>query len=88
MNQTLQNFCSSVRNSPSSALEALLKIAETKDAMLRWWHEAAKVATHGEPEHDLMPVAIAHALAKVDLAEELILEAFHLSSSVGPDLPK
>ncbi len=79
MTQALQDFCSVVRLKQSHALEALLKIAETKDAMLHWKQEIVSVLEEREAKDDPRHVAIALALAQVDQAEETILDAFCLS---------
>jgi hypothetical protein len=81
MNSSLSDFCDSLRSRPSNAIEALLKIAETKDAILNWEREFTSIASQDSSDEWLSPIAttIALALSHVDQAEETILDAFCLS---------
>jgi hypothetical protein len=81
VNHALKDFCDSLRVQPSSALEALLKIAETKEAMLRWEREATSVSSQDDLDEgpESTSTALELALAYVDRAEETILDAFCLS---------
>jgi len=81
MNRELFDFCDTVKGRQSSALEALLKIAETKDAMLHWERELILIPVQDEHDEGSKSIvtALALALAQVDRAEETILDAFCLS---------
>jgi len=81
MNRALMDFCETVKGGQGSALEALLKIAETKDAMLHWEREITLIPAQDEQVDDseCIATALSLALAQVDRAEETILDAFCLS---------
>ena len=78
MSQALNDFCASLRDNPSCALNALLKIAEARQAILDWKKEfSTKHAKEGQ-ERNLKFIAVDHAMSLVDSAEESILDAFCL----------
>lgn len=75
------DFCDTVKDRPSRPLETLLKIAETKDALLNW--EQAIALLPEQDSHDDVVESIATAIeiarGHIDRAEETILDAFCLS---------
>ena len=81
MNSSLLDFCDAVRGSECHALEALLKIAEAKDAILNWERESKLMSSHnsGDGWPNVIATTLTVALAQVDQAEETILDAFCLS---------
>lgn len=84
MNSSLSDFCDVVRGRECYALEALLKIAETKDAILNWERESRLVSSqnNGDERPNSIATTLAVALAQVDQAEEAILDAFCLSRQI------
>jgi len=81
MNRTLMDFCDTVRDRPSGALDTLLKIAETKDALLIWEQAFTLMISKDDrfEEPSCIASALALALEHVEQAEESILDAFCLS---------
>ena len=76
--QALNDFCASLRDNPSCALDALLKIAEAKQAILDWKQELSTTHAKDVHERNLKFIAVEHAMSLVDSAEESILDAFCL----------
>ena len=70
MSQALNDFCASLRDNPSCALNALLKIAEARQAILDWKQEVANTRAKDGNERDLKFIAVEHAMSLVDSAEE------------------
>ncbi len=81
MNSTLSDFCDAVRSRQCHAIEAILKIAEAKDAILNWEREFTLMASQNSSDEWPSSIAttLALALSQVDQAEETILDAFCLS---------
>ena len=81
MNSSLSDFCDAVHGRECHALEALLKIAETKEAILNWERESKLMASQnsGDEWPNFIATTLAAALSQVDQAEETILDAFCLS---------
>jgi hypothetical protein len=86
MNSSLSDFCDDVRNRPCHALEALLKIAETKEAIFNWERESNLITSQGSCDEcpSSLATTLALALEQVDQAEETILDAFCLSRQRYP----
>lgn len=79
MSQVLNDFCASLRDNPSCALDALLKIAEAKQAILDWKQEVSTTIAKDVHERNLKFIAVEHAMSLDDSAEESILDAFCLN---------
>ena len=78
MSQLLNEFCASLREDPSCALNALLKIAEAKQAILDWKQELSTTLGKDCHETDRQLITVEQAMLLVDSAEEAILDAFCL----------
>jgi hypothetical protein len=76
--QLLNAFCAKLRENPNCALNALLKIAEAKKAILDWKQELSM--TLGNDCHETIRqfIAVEQAMLIVDSAEVSILDAFCL----------
>ena len=87
MSQALIDFCIKLRENPSCALNALLKIAEAKKAILDWEQEVTATRAMDGHERNHKFMAVEHAMSLVDSAEESILEAFrlHQHERTGPN---